>query len=60
MELLKERIKEEIKQNGGDHINQLAKLVATANHARWKDKMLVKKDVEDFENQLKNLFCSKK
>ena len=55
MEVLKEKIKDEIRQNSGDQINQLAKLVSTANHARWKDKMQSKKDCEDFECQLKNL-----
>lgn len=53
MELLKEKIKEEIRLNGGEQIAQLAKLVSTANHARWKDKMQTKKDHEEFENNLK-------
>ncbi len=57
MELLKEQIKEEIRTNGGDQINQLAKLVSTANHARWKDKMQSKKDHENFECQLKSALC---
>jgi len=55
MEVLKDKIKDEIRQNNGDHINQLAKLVSSANHARWKDKMQSKKDCDDFECQLKNL-----
>jgi hypothetical protein len=54
MEILKEKIKEEIRLNGGEQLTQLAKLVSTANHARWKDKMQGKKDHEDFECQLKN------
>lgn len=57
MEVLKEKIKEEIRANAGDQINQLAKLVSTANHARWKDKMQSKKDYENFENQLRNALC---
>lgn len=60
MELLKEKIKEEIAQSAGEQISKLAKLVSTANHARWKDKMQGKKDHEDFECQLKNLLCNKK
>jgi len=57
MELLKEKIKEDIRQNGGDQINQLAKLVSTANHERWKEKMQSKKVCEDFECQLKSVMC---
>jgi len=60
MELLKEKIKEEIARNAGDQLNGLAKLVSTANHARWKDKMQTKRDHEDFESQLKNLLSNKK
>ena len=58
MEVLKEKIKDEIRQNNGDQINQLAKLVSSANHARWKDKMQAKKDCDDFDCQLKNLLGS--
>lgn len=57
MEVVKEKIKEEIRQHSGESIDQLAKLVATANHARWKDKMQAKKDQEDFETQLRNALC---
>lgn len=57
MEVLKEKIKDEIRANAGDQINQLAKLVSSANHARWKDKMQSKKDHEDFECQLRNALC---
>lgn len=53
MEVLKEKIKEEIRLNGGEQIAQLAKLVSSANHARWKDKMQTKRDHEEFENNLK-------
>lgn len=62
MELLKEKIKEEIRANGGEQIAQLAKLVSTANHARWKNKMALKKEHEDFENNLRNAMgtCSTK
>lgn len=61
MEVLKEKIKEEIRQKGDEQLSQLAKLVSTANHERWKDKMRTKKDHEDFEVQLKDaIFSSKK
>ena len=55
MEVLKEKIKEEIRLNAGEQLTQMAKLVSTANHARWKDKLQGKKDHEDFENRLKNI-----
>lgn len=55
MDILKEKIKEEIRLNAGEQLTQLAKLVATANHARWKDKIQSKKDYEDFECQLKSI-----
>ena len=57
MELLKEKIKEEIRLNGGEQITNLARIVSTANHTRWKEKMQCKKDHEDFETQLKNAMC---
>ena len=57
MEVLKEQIKEEIRTKAGDQINQLAKLVSSANHNRWKGKMESKKAYEDFESQLKNVVC---
>lgn len=55
MEVLKEKIKEEIRQLSGDHLTQTAKLVAESNHARWKEKMQEKKDVHDFEDRLREL-----
>ena len=54
MEVVKEKIKEEIRQHNSENINQLAKLVAASNNARWKDKLQAKKDQEDFETQLRN------
>ena len=57
MDILKDKIKEEIRLNSGEQLTNLAKLIATANHARWKDKMQSKKDHEDFETQLKNAMC---
>jgi len=66
MEVLKDKIKEEIKQLSGEHLTQMAKLVATSNHARWKEKMLEKKGIQDFEDHLHQLLfnssqcCQKK
>jgi hypothetical protein len=55
MEVVKEKIKEEILKQSGQHLNQLAKLVSTSNHIRWKEKMAEKKNVEDFEESLRDL-----
>lgn len=58
MEVLKEKIKDEIRQLSNDHLSQMAKLVAEANHVRWKEKMKARKDIHDYEDQLRGLFCS--
>jgi len=59
MEILKEKIKEEIRLMSGDNLTEMAKLVATSNHARWQDKMEQKKDVEDFEGRLHELLYNR-
>jgi hypothetical protein len=58
MELLKDKIKEEILAHGGEQLTQLAKIVSDANRERWKEKMLIKKNNDDYETQLKNAMCS--
>lgn len=59
MEVLKEKIKEEIRQMSGEHLTKMAKLVATSNHNRWKETMQEKKGIQEFEDQLHELlFCS--
>lgn len=61
MEVLKEKIKKEIESHSGEHLNQTAKLVAEANHTRWKEKLQARKDSQDFEDRLRNLiFTGKK
>ena len=55
MEIVKEKIKAEILSVSGDQLTQLAKLVSSANHKRWKDKMDSKKYLEHFEQDLKNI-----
>lgn len=55
MEVLKEKIKDEIRQHSGDHLTETAKLVAQANHVRWKEKLQSRKDLQDFEDRLRNL-----
>ena len=55
MEVLKEKIKEHIKANA-KHIDELARLIAEANHERWKKKMDQKCSCGNFEEKLKNFF----
>jgi hypothetical protein len=59
MEVLKERIKEEIKKNRGDHIEELAKVVTETNRDRWKNKMTKKQNCEQFGEKLKQIFRNK-
>jgi len=55
MEVLKEKIKDHIRQISGDRLTKMAELVSTSNHARWKEKMQEKKDIQDFEERLHEL-----
>ncbi len=55
MEVIKEKIKEEIRQHSGDHLTKLAKLVSQANHKRWTEKLSERKGELDFEERLKEM-----
>lgn len=59
MEVVKEKIKEEILKTSSDHLNELAKLVSETNKKRWQEKMAEKSNEIDFEERLKNILCSK-
>ncbi len=59
LEVVKEKIKEEIRKNSNDHTSQLAKVVAEANHKRWAEKMAAKKCEAEYEEQLKRIFGCK-
>lgn len=52
MELLKDKIKADILSTSGKQLEQLAKIVSEANHARWKYKMQEMGNLEDFESKL--------
>lgn len=60
MEVLKDKIKDQIVKHSGDHLTKLAELVSQANHARWADKIDEKKAVDGFEQRLKDLLYHKK
>jgi hypothetical protein len=55
MELLKEKIKEHI-QSHAKNIDELARLIAEANHERWQKKMEDKQCGCGYEEKLKNFF----
>jgi len=55
MELLKEKIKEHI-QSQAKNIDELARLIAEANHERWQKKMEDKHCCGGYEEKLKDFF----
>ena len=55
MEVLMDKIKEEILAHSGEHLTQLAKLVTATNHERWKDKLAEKYNKENFREELRQL-----
>lgn len=57
MEVLKEKIKDNIKKND-NKIDQLAKLVSEANALRWHSKMAKEKNCSDYQEKLDQLFSS--
>jgi hypothetical protein len=56
MELLFEKLKEQIKVTNGAQMDKLAKLVSDANHNRWQHKMGLNKNAQDFKEHLQAFF----
>ncbi len=56
MEVLKEKIKEEIIASHSKHLDKLAKLVADANSERWKEKLALQKNSNDFKEKISEFF----
>jgi hypothetical protein len=54
--LLKDKIKQKIEGLSGAHLNELADLVANANHKRWSDKMASKDQCEEYEDRVADFF----
>jgi hypothetical protein len=54
--LLKDKIKKNIEETTGKHLDQLAAIVSKANHARWNEKMGICKTKEDFKQQVSDFF----
>lgn len=55
MEVLKEKIKDHIKKND-QKLDEIARIVSEANHARWHAKCAAKQHCSSYESQLKELF----
>jgi len=58
MEVLKEKIKSKIMNYKGEHMEQLAEIIAKANGERWKNKISSKMKGHEFKESLKEFFSS--
>jgi hypothetical protein len=56
---LKDRIKKEVEELSGKQLDELAKIVANANHNRWKMKMEGDKGCKDFKQKVADFFNRK-
>jgi hypothetical protein len=56
MEVLKEKIKEQVSATSGKHLDKLAKLVATSNQERWKRKLSAKTQHDEFHDRIDEFF----
>lgn len=59
MEVLKEKIKAEIKKEKDCELNKLAEIIAKANCEKWKHKIGLKMKNEEYKNEIKEFFSSK-
>lgn len=59
MEVLKEKIKEDIRKKSDKHLDKLAKLVSDSNHMRWKNLMEGQHFEDSYESTLRAFFHSK-
>lgn len=59
-EVLKDKIKEHILSTQDDRMTELAKIVAEANGARWRNKMEKKQGCMMFDEQLARFFSQGK
>lgn len=56
MEVLKDKIKEHVQAASTKNLDELAKLVADANHERWKTKMAKEKGRKEFREKVTAFF----
>jgi len=60
MEVLKEKIKEQIKATSGAKLDKLAKIVAEANNDRWEQKLQLLDIAHTFTDKIRAFFTQKK
>jgi hypothetical protein len=60
VEVLKEKIKEQIRAQDDKALTELAKIVAEGNKKRWKHKMCKKKNCHEFKEKLCSFFNAEK
>lgn len=60
MEVLKEKMKEQILANNGKNLEKLAKVVTESNGAIWKHRMGVKQAKKDYAAKMCEVFSEKK
>lgn len=58
MEVLKEKIMQQIESSDGKHLDELAKLVCDSNKTRWKNKLGANKSVSEFREKISEHFGS--
>lgn len=56
MEVVKEKIKKEIEASCGDKLNNLAKLIAETNKAKWSAKIAAKQGCHEYKEKLFQFF----
>lgn len=56
MELLKEKIKEQIQKTSGKNLDELAKMVNEANHQRWHELFAQQRGSESYKLKLREFF----
>lgn len=59
MEVLKCKIKDQIKEKSGTHLDELAKIVSDSNHNRWKHKLEARHGINDYKNKVRDFFNQK-
>lgn len=60
MEVVKEKMKKQIESTSGKKLDDLAKIVTEANHARWKGLMAGKHCEENYKEKLRAFFSEDK
>lgn len=57
-EVLKEKIKAKILAKKGEHLEELAELIATINGEKWKHRISARLKCDEYKDKLKEFFSS--